>query len=94
MKKKRTQLQPTTGKKNPAIERKEFQDRLDVVLEKLQQMKEYRQILQEDGMDIDHEDRKKLSDLICRKMRLEKQMSGRWLSNEEYQQKRQGKKKA
>jgi len=71
-KKKRKKLKKTLQPKAP-LSIKEAEEKIKSIRAKLQDLKEYKAILAEDGLKPDEEDKRRESELIVRLLRLEKQ---------------------
>ena len=70
-KKKRKKLKKTLQPKAP-LSIKETEQKIRAIRAKLQDLKEYKVILAEDGLKADEEDKRRESELIIRLLRLEK----------------------
>ena len=62
----------------------ELQSKLRKAKLELEQVYEYKAILREDGMEPDDHDKERESRLVNRIRQLEKQLSGRWVKDEDY----------
>lgn len=70
--------------KNPETQKKEWRQKLNRAKTQLEQMHQYKQILREEGLVADAEDKAKESRLVLLIRQLEKKLGGQWVPDDEY----------